>query len=168
MAQTPPSKDRPPGKEKSPGKSVLTPEQVGQLARLIQMYQKDNEDNDIPSPQKMFQYLREVQIRYLFLLWSYFSREFLPWVEKSLKCCASGNKLKIFQVVRSGNFFFFILWLISKRPNITFISVIICTAPVTSFDSTMKNTVSWKGTGVCAHSWLTRHIYWNKILCFLD
>lgn len=78
MAQTPPSKDRPPRKEKSPGKSVLTPEQVGQLARLIQMYQKDNEDNDIPSPQKMFQYLREVQIRYLFLLWSYFSHEFLP------------------------------------------------------------------------------------------
>lgn len=78
MAQTPPSKDRPPGKEKSPGKSVLTPEQVGQLARLIQMYQKDNEDNGIPSPQKMFQYLREVQIRYLFLLWSYFSHEFLP------------------------------------------------------------------------------------------
>lgn len=63
MSQTPPNKDRPPGK--SPEKSALTPEQVGQLARLIQMYQKDNMDNDVPSPQKMFQYLREVQIRYL-------------------------------------------------------------------------------------------------------
>ena len=65
MAQTPPSKDRPPGKDISPGKSVLTPEQVGQLARLIQMYQKDNEDSNVPSPQKMFRYLREVQQRFV-------------------------------------------------------------------------------------------------------
>ncbi|XP_028400156.1 centrobin-like isoform X2 [Dendronephthya gigantea] len=61
IAQTPPNKDRPPGK--SPGKSTLTPEQVGQLTRLLQMYQKDNMDSELPSPQKMFQYLREVQIR---------------------------------------------------------------------------------------------------------
>ena len=63
MAQTPPNKDRPQGK--SPGKSSLTPEQVGQLARLVQLYQKENMVNDVPSPQKMFQYLREVQIRYV-------------------------------------------------------------------------------------------------------
>jgi hypothetical protein len=62
VAQTPPSKER--AQDKPAGKSALTPEQVGQLARLIQMYQNDNAENDVPSPQKLFQYLREVQIRY--------------------------------------------------------------------------------------------------------
>lgn len=57
VAQTPPNKDKP------SGKSSLTPEQVGQLSRLLQMYQKDNMDSELPSPQKMFQYLREVKIR---------------------------------------------------------------------------------------------------------
>lgn len=64
VAQTPPNKDIPPGKDTSPGNAVLTPEQVGHLARLIQMYQKDKHDGDLPSPDRMFQYLRDVQTRW--------------------------------------------------------------------------------------------------------